>query len=169
MTFCNCEEGVPSSKRPHRESQGDSTRAQLDGDNVGPLSAQRPGLKHFQEMPPTCWGTRDRQGHPLEPSIKNYELWPDWQACQLDMPHWWEELTAIPEAGDPKKLTWKIKASFNIPAVRCKALQNQDYTGTLALQCLTRGSRFLSNDPSYQDVRQKPLLLTLAYAQALPY
>ena len=26
---------------------------------------------------------------------------------QLDMPHWWEKLTAIPEVGDPKKLAQK--------------------------------------------------------------
>ena len=37
-----------------------------------------------------------------------------------------------------------------------------------APKCLTR-SRFLPDDPSYQDVQQKPLLLTLAYAWALQY
>ena len=36
------------------------------------------------------------------------------------------------------------------------------------LKCLPRG-RFLPDDPSYQDVQWKPLLLTLAYAQALEY
>ena len=75
----------------------------------------------------------------------------DWQAHQLDMPHWWEELTAIPEVGDPKKLAPKIGASFDILAVRCEALQNQDYTMPPAPQCLIRG-RFLPSDPSYQDV-----------------
>ena len=70
----------------------------------------------------TCWGTGDRQGYLPEPSIKNYELWLGWQACQLDTPHWWDELTAIPEVGDPKELAWKICASFDIPVVRCEAL-----------------------------------------------
>ena len=37
-----------------------------------------------------------------------------------------------------------------------------------APKCLTRG-RFLPDDPSYQDVQWKPLLLTLAYAQVLQY
>ena len=37
-------------------------------------------------------------------------------------PHWWEELTAIPEVGDLKELAQKIHASFGIPAVRCEAL-----------------------------------------------
>ena len=128
MTFCNPKEGIPSCKRPHGESQGHFTRVQLEGGNVGPLSAQRPELEHFQEMPLTCWGTGDRWGYLPEPSIKNYELWLDWQAHQLDTPYWWEELTAIPEAGDLKKLARKICASFDIQAVRCEALQNQDYT-----------------------------------------
>ena len=116
----------------------------------------------------SCWDTGDRQGYLLEPLIKNYKLWLDWQACQLDTPHWWEELTTIPEVGDLKKLALKICASFDTPAVRCEALQNHDYTAPLAPKCLTR-DRFLPNDPSYQDVQCKPLLLTLAYAWALQY
>ena len=35
-------------------------------------------------------------------------------------------------------------------------------------KCLTQ-SRFLPNDPSYQDVQWQPLLLTMAYAQVLQY
>ena len=65
----------------------------------------------------TGWDTRGRQGYLPEPSINNYELWLDWQACQLDTSRWWEELTAIPEEGDLKKLTQKINASFDVPAV----------------------------------------------------
>ena len=80
-------------------------------------------------MPLTCWGTR--WVYPPEPLIKNYELWLDWQAHQLDTPHWWEELTTIPEAGDQKKLAWKICTSFDILVVRCQALWNQDYTRPL--------------------------------------
>ena len=37
-------------------------------------------------MPTTCWGTRDRWGYLPKPSIKNYELWLDWQAHQLHTP-----------------------------------------------------------------------------------
>ena len=37
-----------------------------------------------------------------------------------------------------------------------------------APKCLMRGM-FLPNDPSYQDIQQKPLLSTLAYAWALQY
>ena len=70
--------------------------------------------------------------------------------------------------GDLKKLAQKIHTSFNIPVVRCEALQNQDYTAPPAPRCVTRG-RFLPDNPSYQDVQWKPLLLTLAYTSALQY
>ena len=112
--------------------------------------------------------TQSRWGYPLEPSIKNYELWLEWQAHQLDTPHWWEELTTIPEVGDIKKLVWKIHTSFDIPAVRCEALRNQDYTVPPAPKCLKRGM-FLPSDPSYQDIWLKPQWMTLAYVQALQY
>ena len=44
-----------------------------------------------------------RESYPPEPSIKDIETWLDWQACQLDMPCWWMELTAIPGVEDPWK------------------------------------------------------------------
>ena len=108
-------------------------------------------------------GIGNRMGYPPEPSIKNCETWLDWQAHQLDTLHWWEELTTIPYVEDLWRLAQTICTSFLIPAVRCEALLNQDYTKPPAPKCLTRG-RFLPSDPSYQDVRWQPLLLTMAYA-----
>ena len=84
------------------------------------------------------------------------------------MPHWWAELTAIPNVEYPRKLAQEISTSFLILAVRCEALPGQDYTMPPAPKCLTRG-RFLPNDPSYQDVQWQPLLLTMTYAQVLQY
>ena len=69
----------------------------------------------------TCWGTGDRLGLLPEPLIKNYKLWLGWQACQLDTPHWLEEFTTIPDAGDPKELAQKICTSIDILVVRCEA------------------------------------------------
>ena len=66
----------------------------------------------------TYLDTGERMGFPLEPSIKNYEMWLDWQACKLDTPHWWEELTAIPEVEDLRKLAQNICTSFLIPVVK---------------------------------------------------
>ena len=81
-----------------------------------------------KEAPPTSWSTGGGRSYLPELSIKNYDLWLEWQAHQLDMPHWWEELTTIPEVGNVKKLAWKIHVSFDIPAVQCEALRNQDCT-----------------------------------------
>ena len=71
---------------------------------------------------------KTRMGDRLEPSIRNYEVWLNWQAHQLDTPHWWGELVAIPDVEDLKRLAQKIWASFLILAVRCEAFLNQDYT-----------------------------------------
>ena len=89
-------------------------------------------------------------------------------ACQLDTPHWYEELTTIPEVGDIKRLAQKIHTSFDVPAVQCKALKNQEYTVSPVPKCLKRGM-FLPDDPSCQDIWWKPQLLTLAYAWVLQY
>ena len=70
--------------------------------------------------------------------------------------------------GDPKKLAQKIGASFNIPAVQCEALQSQDYTAPPAPKCLMK-DMFLPDDPSYQDIWWKPLLLTLANIWVLQF
>ena len=86
-----------------------------------------------------------------EPSIRNIEIWLHWQACQLDTPHWWVELTAIPDVENPKRLAQKIYTSFLIPAVRCETFPGQEYTAPPAPKCLTR-NMFLPDDPSYQDV-----------------
>ena len=92
-------------------------------------------------------------GYLPEPSIGNIEVWLDWQACQLDMPCWWVELTAISNVENPKRLAWKIHASFLILVVRCEASPGQAYTAPPAPKCITR-NMFLPDDPSYQDVKQ---------------
>ena len=78
------------------------------------------------------------------------------------------ELTATPGVEDPRKLAWKIWASFLIPAVRGKVFPGQGYTTPLAPKCLTQNV-FLLDELSYEDVQQQPFLLTVAYAQGLQY
>ena len=125
-------------------------------------------MVHPQEIPETHPDIGNRMGYPPEPSIKNYEIWLDWQAHQLDTPQWWAGLTAISKVEGPRRLSQNICPSFLIPAVRCKALPGQDYIMPPAPKCLTRG-RFLPDDPSYQDIQWQPLLLTVAYAWVLQY
>ena len=121
-----------------------------------------------QEMAATYLDIKNRVGNPLEPLIKNYEVWLNWHAHQLDSLHWWGELVAIPDVEDPRRLAWKIHASFLIPVVRCGVLLNEDYTMSFAPKCLI-SSRFLPDDPTSQDVQWQPLLLTLVCARALQY
>ena len=156
------------SERSYTGPQGHPIGAQMERGDGCPLPIQRQEMVHPQKMPTTYPDLRNRMGYLPEPSIKNYEIWLDWQACQLDTPHWWAGLTTIPEVEDSRKLAQKICASFLIQAVRCEALPDQDYTMAPAPKWLTRGM-FLPNDPSYQDVQWQLLLLTVAYTQVLQY
>ena len=115
-----------------------------------------------------CQDAEGRGNYPLEPSIQDVETWLDWQACQMDMPYWWTELTTIPGVEDPWKLAWKIHASFSILAFRSKVFPGQGYTTPPALKCLTQNV-FLPDELSYQDMWQQPFLLTVAYAWGLQY
>ena len=107
MTFWDPEVEPVSSKRSYRGPKGHSIGTQLDGGNGGPLSIWRPETVHPWEMPTTYMDIGNRMGYLPEPSIRNYEIWLDWQACQLDTPHWWAEFTTIPEVADPRRLAWK--------------------------------------------------------------
>ena len=88
VTFCEPVEGTSSNERPQREPWEHLTRGEVEEGDLGPLPSLRPELEHFLEMLMTRQGTKDRWDYPLEPSIKNIELWLKWQACQLDTPHW---------------------------------------------------------------------------------
>ena len=122
----------------------------------------------FQELEVEPDPKEGEESYCSEPSIIDVETWLDWWACQLDMPFWWTELTAIPGVEDPWKLTQKIWASFSIPEVRSRVFLGQDYTTPPAPKCLT-WNVFLPDELSYQDVQQQPFLLTVAYAQGLRY
>ena len=161
VTFCNPEVEPFLGEGPYPEPQGPFPQAQMGRGEEGPLPARRPEILHPREMPASYPDIENRMGDLPETSIKNMEVWLNWQACQLDTPHWWGELATIPDVEDPSKLAQKIPASFLILVVRCEALLNQDYTMPPAPKCLTR-SRFLPDDPIYQDVQLQ--LLTLAYA-----
>ena len=126
------------------------------------LLPTRTEIPHPQEIPMAYLDIENRMSDPSEPSIRNYKAWLNWQACQLDMAHWWGELVAIPEVEDPKRLAQKMWASFLILAVRCEAFLSQEYTMPPAPKCLTR-SRCLPDDPTYQVIWLQLQLLTLAY------
>ena len=89
----------------------------------------------------------DEESYPPGPSIVDVETWLDWQACQLDTPCWWRELTAIPGVEDPWKLTQKIWAS-SIPEVRSRLFLGQDYTAPLPLNASPRMCSSQMNYPT---------------------
>ena len=105
---------------------------------------------------------------------KLFSIWAVYQKCRNMVglaslpdgyPLLWGELIAIPEVEDLKKLAWKIWAFFSIPTIRCETFPDQGYTVPPGPKCLTR-SRFIPDNPAYQDVQLQPLLKTMAYAQA---
>ena len=103
-----------------------------------------------------------------EPSINDLELWLECQAEQLGTPTWWGELEAIPGITDPCKFAQKICASFYILEVWSRMSPGQEYSAPPAPRSLNRGA-FLLEKLKYQDVRQQPALLTIAYCQCLQH
>ena len=98
----------------------------------------------------------------IELPIKNLESWLDQQADQLGTPTWWEELKAVPGIMDLCKFAWKICTSFHVPKIQSQASPDQGYSAPPAPKCLNRGA-FLLERLEYQDVWQRPKLLTEAY------
>ena len=80
---------MSSGEGPSREPLGQVTGGgEVEESDLGPLPTLQPELEHFLQAPRPTQGARDRQGLLPEPSINNYEVWLEWQAHQLNMPHW---------------------------------------------------------------------------------
>ena len=104
----------------------------------------------------------------MEPSVDDLETWLELQVEQLGTPAWWEELGAVLGIQDRHKFTQKIRASFYVPEVRLRMHLEQGYTVPPAPQSLNRSAFHLERF-AYQDVRQQPALLTIAYAWCLQH
>ena len=83
-------------------------------------------------------------------------------------PMWWGELAAVPGIKDSCKFAQKIRASFYVPEVCLRVSLEQVYTTPPAPWVLDRGTFHLEKF-TYQDVRQWPILLTIAYARCLQH
>ena len=150
VTFWEPEVEPDSSERAYTGPWGHSFGMHLEETSLVPPPTQSWEAVHPWEMPTAYSDVRGGRDYLPEPSIRNIEVWLDWQAHQIDMPHWWAELIAIPDVENPKRLAQQICTSFSILEVRCEAFPGQEYTMPPAPKCLTRGS-FLPNDLSYQD------------------
>ena len=103
-----------------------------------------------------------------QPSVDDLEMWLEFQAGQLGTPMWWEDLAAVPGIEDRHKFARKIRASFYVPEVCLRVSPEQVYTAPPAPQVLDRGA-FHPEKFAYQDVREWPILLMIAYARCLPH
>ena len=104
----------------------------------------------------------------MEPSVDDLEMWLEFQAGQLGTPTGWEELGAVPGIEDRCKFARKIRVSFYVPEVWLRATPEWSYTAPPAPQILDRGTFHLEKF-AYQDVRQWPVLMTIAYARCLQH
>ena len=79
---------------------------------------------------------------------------------------WWKELEAVPDITDWWKFARKIQASLHIPEVQSRMFSGEGYSLPPTPQSLNRGA-YLPDNLTYQDVRQWPTLLTVAYCWCL--
>ena len=99
-----------------------------------------------------------------KPSINDLETWLEYQAKQLGTPMWWGELEAVPGIANLCIFTRKIRASFYVLEVWSRMFLEEGYSMPPAPQSLNREA-YLPGRLTYQDVRQQPVLLTVAYCQ----
>ena len=100
--------------------------------------------------------------------MDDLEMWLEFQAGQLGTPAWWGELAAVPGIKDRQKFAQKIRVSFYVPEVCLRASPEQVYTAPPAPWVLDRGAFHLEKF-AYQDVRQQPILLMIAYTRCLQH
>ena len=101
-------------------------------------------------------------------AINDLEAWLEHQAGQLGTPTWWRELEAVPDIEGPCKFAQKIWASFYMPEVGSWTNPGQPFPMPPAPRNLNRGA-FYPKGLEYQDVRQRPALLTVAYCRCLQH
>ena len=104
VTFWEPEVESIISGRPYRGPWECSFRMYMEESSGVPLPALRQEVVHPQETPIAYSNIRGGRSYLPELSIRNVEVWLDWWACLMDTPHWWVELTTIPEVEDPKQL-----------------------------------------------------------------
>ena len=93
----------------------------------------------FLEEQAPIWDAEEGCDLQPKPSWENYEVWLERQGCHVNTLEWWEELMAISNVENYRKLTQKIWASFVIPKARCEALKvTNDYSVPPAPKCIGR-------------------------------
>ena len=111
---------------------------------------------------------KEEVSNSMEPSVDDLEMWLEFQAGQLGTPAWWEELAVVPGIKDRCKFTQKIRVSFYVPEVYLRVSLEWVYTAPPTPWVLDRGA-FHPEKFAYQEVRQRLILLMIAYARCLQH
>ena len=102
------------SQSANPETPPDEEGSKGGGSDLEELPELRPMEASF------LWGsqeTLDKEGKktPLEPDIMDFGMWVPWKAERCETPDWWEELLAILQKMDMKKVAREVRASFTLP------------------------------------------------------
>ena len=157
-----------SQSRGHSRAPGATSPTRWSAKGASHIPWEAPARKESHLQEPGGRNELQRRHWELlyRTPVSDVETWLEWQANQMGTSAWWMELQAILGIRDPWKLAWKIRASFYIPKVRMRTLLEPGYTVPPAPRSLDRNT-FLPDNLSYQDVQQKPALLTVTYTRSL--
>ena len=107
-----------------------------------------------------------------EPSLEDSNKWVLWCTNHVETLSWWPELWEVPNQMAIPQITRRVRASFQMPNVRChtKKMEN-DYLAPAALHCIERNVFLPFNTMKFgsQDYHMKQPQKTLAYAKALQH
>ena len=152
VTFWEPEVELDPSERPYRGPQGHSFGIHLEDSNgVSPFT-QRQGTVCTLKMPLAYPDLEVGGDYPPEPSIRNIEVWLDWQAHQLEChTGGWNSLPFLmwrPQRDYPRKstpLSWsqQLDVRLSRPRVHCTPypqMSHQEYVSpwwSVLSGCLT--------------------------------
>ena len=83
--------------------------------NLGPPPELGVDVEHFFQEEASGQGEDRGSGPSQEPQMEDYERWVEWRGQKVATPTWWQELLEILEVNDVQELSWKTRASFELP------------------------------------------------------
>ena len=131
-----------------------------------------PDLKYFLWEPVATQGEDSGSNLSQESLAEDYEDWIKWKRRRVNTPNWWQELLGIPGVDNFWELTWKIRASFELPQVMSEVRDVENYyLAPPAPKYIHQNAFLLCLNLMFpcQDIREGQLQKTLAYAQDLQY
>ena len=118
------------------------------------------------------WEDDPNQSTTPEPSLGDSNKWVLWCACHVETLSWWQELWKVPNQMDIPQFARRVRASFQVPKVRCCANKKENgYSAPPAPHCIERDAFLPFNTMKFagQDYCMEQPQKTLVYAKALQY